>query len=223
MRNINLRPLIIYFFIGLIVGYFARGWFGGSFNDGWEAARTKILGNETGEIIVTTITGSIIEVEDDQIIFAVDQLSELDQEKYNQREISIDKQTKIFLREPMTDEEYLGPDDYAKIQELEESLVGLSVDERDEIIKEIEDLRVQAMDNKKSMIEELAQESSQLSENDIEARADIAQKIAEVESGYKYTEIDAGQIQVGWRATVGADHNIYQDKKFTAIQIEIYQ
>lgn len=104
---------VVVFFLGSMFGLYygaitimQQTGFGGSFAQGWEAARIKLatVGQYRGE--VNSLAGSIKEIKDNKITFETALINPLDDESLKIRTAVIDEKTEVILKKMKSEEQY---------------------------------------------------------------------------------------------------------------------
>ena len=184
-------PIIIYIIIGLLIGYFGRGLIGRGFDDGWQAARQKLLADSAEETDKNILTGVVQEVQDKQIIIRTSLLTPLDGRELGNRTVKVNKDTVIMAKRLKTEREMLGDENAARLTDLEEQR------------------RQARSDNDQAKAEDIRQQILDLRNE------------ASSQDSYTYSPISLADIKVGQSIVIRADQDISQKTKFTAESLEV--
>lgn len=222
MQDKNLRSAIIYLALGLVIGYFGRGWLGQGFTDGWQAAEEKLMGLGQSEEL-HAVVGTVTEIDGQKITMELEPYSPLTELEKVVATVKINNQTVLMARQPLAEEEYFDVELLAQRQEIEQAMIAsLSDPDRQTALREqLQDLDWQLEESRSQKIEQLSQAAADLASEDKVQQAELRQQIEALSAGFRYVPVSLEQIQVGQSLSVESQDDIYQDSSFTASRITV--
>lgn len=210
--------------VGLIIGFIARGFFSGTFDDGWQAAREKLSGGTSAErAAVIELSGSIKERRADALVLSTGLLHPLDDRDLAERLVEVNKDTVVALRRRKTSEELYGQEAAAQIIAQQTKAADNNQD-RTTILQasqEIQRIKTAALQklNEQAML--LRDQLNGLTPEQTTEKAALTSQIDDLMSDYLYEPFGFDQIQPNDLVKVTAAEDIAEEQKFTAVKIEV--